>query len=214
MYQTWYLFGSAQITTIRRLIRASNLISRTQLIFTTYNGLQCLSVKMNYSNLCISFDTWKVRRLKRSRSTVQNHVGRSILIHGLTQIKYVGLNCFKCGSLHVLNWRDENRYMKSSTFELGLKRIIWNGNFVRGTVPKARRESNEEIWHFEGSWQFQCYWRIPTLIKYSFFLGVKNVRSVSKIVEIKGAVSRNLSKFKQWELPPNWVNHKNNNSKH
>ena len=28
------------------------------------------------------------------------------------------------------------------------------------------------------------------------------------------AVSRNLSKFKQWELTPNLVNHKNNRAKH
>ena len=38
-----------------------------------------------------------------------------------------------------------------------------------------------------GSWQFYCYVRISTLIKYPSFLGVKNVRSVSKIMEIKVA---------------------------
>ena len=30
----------------------------------------------------------------------------------------------------------------------------------------------------------------------------------------KGAVSGNLSKLKQYELPPNWMNYKNNCSKH
>ena len=34
------------------------------------------------------------------------HVGHSILIHGLTQIQYVGLNWLKHRSPHVLNWRD------------------------------------------------------------------------------------------------------------
>ena len=29
----------------------------------------------------------------------------------------------------------------------------------------------------------------------------------------KGPVSRNLSKFKQWKTPPNWVKHENNRSK-
>ena len=38
-----------------------------------------------------------------------------------------------------------------------------------------------------GSWQFYCNVRISTLIKYSSFLGVKNVRSVSKIMGIKDA---------------------------
>ena len=37
----------------------------------------------------------------------------------------------------------------------------------------------------EGSSQFHCYWQISTLIKYSSFLGVKNVRSVYKIIEIE-----------------------------
>ena len=38
--------------------------------------------------------------------------------------------------------------------------------------------------HFEGSSQFHCCWRISILIKHSSFLRVKNVRSVSKIMEI------------------------------
>ena len=33
-------------------------------------------------------------------------------------------------------------------------------------------------------------------------------------LELKGAVSRNLSKFKQWKLAPNLVEHKNNFSEH
>ena len=36
-----------------------------------------------------------------------------------------------------------------------------------------------------GSSQFHCYWQISTLIKYPSFLGVKNVRSLCKIFEIK-----------------------------
>ena len=37
----------------------------------------------------------------------------------------------------------------------------------------------------KGSSHFHCYWQIPTLIKYTSFYGVKNVRSVCKIIEIK-----------------------------
>ena len=39
---------------------------------------------------------------------------------GRTQIRYVGLNRFKRRSSHVLNWRDLVRYVKRSSFELGL----------------------------------------------------------------------------------------------
>ena len=39
------IWARTQMTTIRRLIQASNLIRRTQFTFTMYNGLQCLSVK-------------------------------------------------------------------------------------------------------------------------------------------------------------------------
>ena len=53
---------------VRRLIQTSNLISPTRFIFTMYNGLQCLPVKINYGNVCIRLN--KVRRLKLSRSTV------------------------------------------------------------------------------------------------------------------------------------------------
>ena len=62
---------STQMTQVRRLIQTSNLISRTQFIFTMFNGLKCLQVKTNFSNLCIRFGTREVRRLKRSRSTVE-----------------------------------------------------------------------------------------------------------------------------------------------
>ena len=64
MYWTRYLFRSVQV---RRLIQTSNF--RTQLVFTVYNGLQCLPVKLNYSNFCFRFGT--VRRLKLSRSIVE-----------------------------------------------------------------------------------------------------------------------------------------------
>ena len=43
--------------------------------------------------------------------------------------------------------------------------------------------------HFEGSSQFQCYYDTDLHLsnKYSSFLGVKNIRSVSKIMEMKVA---------------------------
>ena len=47
-----------------RLIQTSNLISRTQFIFTMYSGLGCFKqVKINFSNLCIIFGTKEVQRL-------------------------------------------------------------------------------------------------------------------------------------------------------
>ena len=46
IYRTKYLFRSAQMIQVRRLIQTSNLISRTQFIFMMYNG-----------NLCIRFGT-------------------------------------------------------------------------------------------------------------------------------------------------------------
>ena len=46
IYRTKYLFGSAQMIQVRRLIQTSNLISQTQFIFMLYNG-----------NLCIRFGT-------------------------------------------------------------------------------------------------------------------------------------------------------------
>ena len=51
--------------------------------------------------------------------------------------------------------------MKSSTSELALKRIIWNGNFLRGTIPNARRESNEEIWPLRG---FLTHWKLERFV--------------------------------------------------
>ena len=41
-----------------------SLISWTQFIFTMYNGLQCLPMQINHSNLCIRFSTLKVQPLK------------------------------------------------------------------------------------------------------------------------------------------------------
>lgn len=41
-------------------------IRRARFIFTMYNGVQCLSMKINYSNLWIRF-----RRLKRRRTTLE-----------------------------------------------------------------------------------------------------------------------------------------------
>ena len=37
---------------------------------------------------------------------------------------------------------------------------------------------------------------------------------VANVKKVKGAVSQYLSKLEQWEPSPNWVNHKNNSSKH
>ena len=69
MFRTLYLFSSTQTVQVRRLIKTSNLISRT--IFTMFIGLKCLQVNTNSSNLYIRFGTLEVRRLKRSRSTVE-----------------------------------------------------------------------------------------------------------------------------------------------
>ena len=69
MFRTLYLFSSTQTVQVRRLIKTSNLISPT--IFTMFIGLKCLQVKTNSSNLYIRFGTLEVRRLKRSRSTVE-----------------------------------------------------------------------------------------------------------------------------------------------
>ena len=38
---------------VRRLISTSNLTSETKFTFTMYNGLQCLPVKINYSNFAL-----------------------------------------------------------------------------------------------------------------------------------------------------------------
>ena len=101
-----------------------------------------------------------------------------------------------------------------STFELGLKRIIWNANFVRGTVPNTQRESNEEIWPLRGFLTASLLLTDLHPDKILLFPRCQECQKCIQIVEIKGAVSRNLSKFKQRELPSNWVNHKNNSSKH
>ena len=58
---------------------------------------------MRTSNLCIRFST--LRSLKFEMKALHNrhsHVGHSKLIHGLTQIRYVGLNCFKH---RALKWK-------------------------------------------------------------------------------------------------------------
>ena len=65
MYSNLIASGSAQMIQFRQLIQTSNLISQTQFIFTMYNSLQCLPVKIKYRKLCIRFGTWKAPRLKR-----------------------------------------------------------------------------------------------------------------------------------------------------
>ena len=51
-------------------------------------------------------------------------------------------------------------------------------NFAFGAFPNVQRVSSENSGHFEGSLQLHCYWWVSTLMKYSSFLGVKNVRGV------------------------------------
>ena len=66
------------------------------------------------SNLCIRFST--IRSLMFEMKALHNqhsHVGHSNLIYGLTQIRYVGLNCFKRLSVHVLKWK-----LKHGTWKL------------------------------------------------------------------------------------------------
>ena len=57
MYSNLIASGSAQMIQFRQLIQTSNLISQTQFIFTMYNSLQCLPVKIKYRKLCIRFGT-------------------------------------------------------------------------------------------------------------------------------------------------------------
>ena len=66
-----------------RLIQTSNLISRTQSIFTMFTGRKCLQVKINLTNLYIMFGTWEARRLKRSPQSK-----------------------FSCGPLDINSWVD------------------------------------------------------------------------------------------------------------
>ena len=74
-----------------------NIISKTQFIFTMFNGLKCLQVDINCSKLCIKFGTFETKLLHSWNS----HVGHTILIHGSTQIRHVELNWINCQSFHV-----------------------------------------------------------------------------------------------------------------
>ena len=60
-------------------------------------------------------------------------------------------------------------------------------NFLFGAFPNVQRASSENSGHIEGSLQLHCYCWVSTLIKYSSFLGVKNVRGIPKIMKIKVA---------------------------
>ena len=60
------------------------------------------------------------------------------------------------------------------------KRIIREGNFVSGTFW-CERSQVKKSGYFKGSSQFNRYWQISTLLKYSPFFGVKNLKSVSRI---------------------------------
>ena len=76
--------------------------------------------KNNYSNLYIRFDAWKVRRFKPNRSLVEIPMWaiRTQFKSRPKDMSY--LIDSKADFFHVLNWRDQRRYMKRSTFELGL----------------------------------------------------------------------------------------------
>lgn len=71
------------MTQVWRLIQTSNLISRTQSIFTMFSGRKCLQVKINLTNLYIMFSTWEARRLRRSPRSK-----------------------FSCGPLDINSWVD------------------------------------------------------------------------------------------------------------
>ena len=60
------------------------------------------------------------------------------------------------------------------------KRIIQEGNFVSGTFW-CERSQVKKSGYFKGSSQFHRYWQISTLLQYSPFFGVKNLKSVSRI---------------------------------
>ena len=60
------------------------------------------------------------------------------------------------------------------------KRIIREGNFVSGTFW-CERSQVKKSGYFKGSSQFNRYWQISTLLKYSPFFGVKNLKSVLRI---------------------------------
>ena len=57
-----------QIIWLWQLIQMSTFISQPQFTFTTYNVLQCLPIKTNYSNLYIGFNTQKVLTLLEPNS--------------------------------------------------------------------------------------------------------------------------------------------------
>ena len=86
-----------------------------------------------------------------------------------------------------------------------LATTTYSQNFTTATSPKQQRSLKRA-------------YRLPKLLttSWTFKLILKFIqgqnRAWSKLL-IKGAVSRNSLKFKQWELPPNWVELKNNNSK-
>ena len=55
--------------------------------------------------------------------------------------------------------------------------------FLYMYTVQSKGDQAEKTGQFEGFSQFHCNWWISTLIKYSSFLGVKNARSISKIME-------------------------------
>ena len=115
MYRNKYLFRSTEITQVRQLIQASNLLFRTQFIqFHMFNGLNFLGLAC----------TWEVRGFEtKSLQSRNSYFDHSISIHGLTQIRHVALYWFKGRSLHVLNW---SRGIRFGIFELGLWYSMWS----------------------------------------------------------------------------------------
>ena len=89
-----------------RFIETSNSISRTQFIFTMFNGLQCLPVKVNFSNLCIRFSNMRSSTFETNSPLSRNsHVGQSILIHRLTQIRHVDLFKYFIEEVRFGTWK-------------------------------------------------------------------------------------------------------------
>ena len=92
--------GRPKLYTVGLMVSSDvELISRNPLTFIMYNWLQCLSVKLNYSNLkyalglainTLMFET-KFLLSQNSHVVLVGHSNLH-LTHGLTQIRYVNLN--------------------------------------------------------------------------------------------------------------------------
>ena len=81
----WYKFDG--LLRLRTQLVGPNSFSRCSMVY-----MQCLPVKVNFSNLCIRFSNmWSSTFETNSPLSRNSHLGHSILIHRLTQIRHVDL---------------------------------------------------------------------------------------------------------------------------